>query len=668
MLGICLVLPVEGADVVGCNQAALQSALTNGGTVAFTQACSITLTSTLSVTRDVVLDAGGNTVAISGAGATRIFAVASNLTFEMRGVTLTSGSATDGGAMKIDAGAAVKLVRCVISGNKAPGSNGTTGADGNDTPGTGDNGEVGGNGFESRGAAIFNNGSLTLESCRFSTNSATGGKGGAGGVGGDARFQGGNGGNGGSGAGCWGGAVFNTGQLIVTDTTFDGNTATGGAGGAGGAAGGGAVAGRPGIGGPGAEGSGAAIYSLGPVAVYSSTFSANRAAGGASADGGTFYSGNGTDGLPGGPSAGGAIWSGAGLTAVNCTFYDNISKGGAGGDGGPARWTAGKGGNGGAAAGGAVWSSGNAALTNCTLAQNGAIGGTNGLAGEGAVGNSDGHLGSSAGGAIAQGSGGFSLKNTIVANSVSGGNGSGSITDLGQNISSDASFPVGSSSQASTDPKLGSLASNGGPTATMVLLAGSPAIQRADLAAAPAFDQRGRPRPGAGKISPDIGAVEVVPAFITSGPTNFLATNGQSVTFSVVAGGDSPLQYAWRLNAVLLSQATNSNYIISSANSSHEGGYTVVVSNAFGSVTSQVAQLTVLKTNEITISQITLVANQPFISIPSRIGLTYVTEFKSLLEAPAWIPVSTNAGTGAVLGIPLPGAAFTSAFYRVRIF
>lgn len=159
-----------------------------------------------------------------------------------------------------------------------------------------------------------------------------------------------------------------------------------------------------------------------------------------------------------------------------------------------------------------------------------------------------------------------------------------------------------------------------------------------------------------------------MPAFIASGPTNFLATNGQSVTFSVVAGGDLPLQYAWRLNAMLLSQATNSNYIISSANSSHEGGYTVVVSNAFGSVTSQVAQLTVLKSNEITISQITLVANQPFISIPSRIGLTYVTEFKSLLEAPAWIPVSTNAGTGAVLGIPLPGAAFTSAFYRVRIF
>jgi len=56
------------------------------------------------------------------------------------------------------------------------------------------------------------------------------------------------------------------------------------------------------------------------------------------------------------------------------------------------------------------------------------------------------------------------------------------------------------------DPKLGSLADNGGPTLTVALLPGSPAIDAGDTAAAPPTDQRGVPRPfGAAS---DIGAYE----------------------------------------------------------------------------------------------------------------------------------------------------------------
>jgi hypothetical protein len=296
------------------------------------------------------------------------------------------------------------------------------------------------------------------------------------------------------------------------------------------------------------------------------------------------------------------------------------------------------------------------------------VGGTNGVAGTGAVGNDNGHVGSSSGGAIARADGIVALKNSILANSTSGGNVFGSITDLGHNLSSDASFPVGSTSLASTDPLLGALADNGGPTSTMILLSESPAIQRADPAAAPAVDQRGRPRPGIGKAFPDLGAVEVVPPSITSGPTNILATTGQSVTFSVVAGGDAPLQYIWRLNSVPVSQATNATYLISSVTNQHQGAYTVIVSNACGAVTSQVAQLTVLTSNETKISNFKLVSSQPVLSILSRTGLTYITEFKSPLDSPSWLPVSTNAGTGATLVIPLPTPAASTAFYRVRIY
>jgi hypothetical protein len=56
------------------------------------------------------------------------------------------------------------------------------------------------------------------------------------------------------------------------------------------------------------------------------------------------------------------------------------------------------------------------------------------------------------------------------------------------------------------DPKLGPLADNGGPTLTMALLPGSPAIDAGNTSLAPATDQRGFPRPAG--LAADIGAFE----------------------------------------------------------------------------------------------------------------------------------------------------------------
>jgi hypothetical protein len=58
------------------------------------------------------------------------------------------------------------------------------------------------------------------------------------------------------------------------------------------------------------------------------------------------------------------------------------------------------------------------------------------------------------------------------------------------------------------NPKLGPLAENGGPTQTMALLSGSPAIDAGTASVAPATDQRGVSR----ESPPDIGAYEFIPA------------------------------------------------------------------------------------------------------------------------------------------------------------
>jgi CSLREA domain-containing protein len=105
----------------------------------------------------------------------------------------------------------------------------------------------------------------------------------------------------------------------------------------------------------------------------------------------------------------------------------------------------------------------------------------------------------------------MTLRNTIIAgNSSSAGEAGCHIKDqvirsLGHNLASDGScFLTAAGDHPSTNPKLGRLASNGGPTQTQALLRGSPAIDAA--IGCPGHDQRGFARP-AGKRC-DIGAFE----------------------------------------------------------------------------------------------------------------------------------------------------------------
>jgi hypothetical protein len=103
------------------------------------------------------------------------------------------------------------------------------------------------------------------------------------------------------------------------------------------------------------------------------------------------------------------------------------------------------------------------------------------------------------------------LLNTILSHAQSKTNVSGPITDGGHNICSDSSANfISPTSRENTDPLLAPLTDNGGPTGTMALLPGSPAIDAGDDSLCPAADQRGVPRPIG--VHCDIGAYESVPA------------------------------------------------------------------------------------------------------------------------------------------------------------
>jgi hypothetical protein len=83
------------------------------------------------------------------------------------------------------------------------------------------------------------------------------------------------------------------------------------------------------------------------------------------------------------------------------------------------------------------------------------------------------------------------------------------------------------------------------------------------------------------------------PPFIASHPTNQTVFEGNPVTFNVTASGSAPLSYQWRRNATVIPDATNSTLILTNVQLSQAGNYSVVVSNAFGTATSQTASLTV---------------------------------------------------------------------------
>ena len=283
-----------------------------------------------------------------------------------------------------------------------------------------------------------------------------------------------------------GGGILSQGTMTVVSCTFSGNLATAGFGGLGGG-----------------------ILNDGAMTVTDSTFSSNSAVGPDFHNPATYAHGGAI--INGGPGT---------LNLVNCTFSSNSATGG----------IASNGVAGGEGSGGALYvgdQSGTLNVTNCTFSLNSAFGGSGSPAGQ------------ASGGGIFNIGTRLNIKSTIVANNSAFNPGapspdvSGPFTSQGFNligkIDGSTGFPA-STDQTGTiasplDPMLGTLQNNGGPTQTIALLPGSPAIDKgtsASLIGQLTLDQRG---PGflrtfddpatpnaTGGDGTDIGSFELQPA------------------------------------------------------------------------------------------------------------------------------------------------------------
>ena len=106
-----------------------------------------------------------------------------------------------------------------------------------------------------------------------------------------------------------------------------------------------------------------------------------------------------------------------------------------------------------------------------------------------------------------------------------------------------------------------------------------------------AYDEAGN----VSSLDSDTLRVTVTSPTITSQPSSATKTVGESVTFSVIASGTAPLSYQWRKGGNIIPGATSSSYVISSVTIGDAGSYDVVVSNTFGSATSNLVTLTIIK-------------------------------------------------------------------------
>ena len=82
--------------------------------------------------------------------------------------------------------------------------------------------------------------------------------------------------------------------------------------------------------------------------------------------------------------------------------------------------------------------------------------------------------------------------------------------------------------------------------------------------------------------------------FVLTQPTNYTVLAGGSARFSVGAGGIEPLSYQWKFLGTNLVNQTNATLVLTAVTTNSAGNYQVVITNAYGSVTSGVAFLTVL--------------------------------------------------------------------------
>jgi CSLREA domain-containing protein len=475
----------------------------------------VSATGDLDIIGDLTINgAGAATTIIDGGAIDRVFHIVAG-TVAINNVTVRNGlapGASGGGGILVTGSATLTLDTVTLTNNHT---------------GTG------------AGGGILNNGTTTIMNSTV-TGNGTGGGGDGGGINNQSTMtvtnttiSGNTTAAGGNGAG-----VNNSSDMMLTGSTVTGNNAGGG-------------------------GNGGGVYNSSTMTIDSTPIN-NNAAGPSGGNGGGVYNSdtltitNGTvsSNTTTGGGNGAGVYNSSTLTMTNTTVSGNTGSGGTDGggvyDNGLSATLTGvtvSGNTAGGGDGGGLYSNGILlTTTNSTISGNTATIAGGGLFHNGidAVLNNTTMAGNTGGGISNNGST-LTLKNTIVAS-----NGTNCAGIAPTNGGTNLQFPGSTCGVGipTADPLLQALANNGGPTMTMALTAGSPAIDTGTTGCppTPATDQRGVTRPQGPAC--DIGAFEFSggPPVPTLSINNVSANEGNS--------GTTPFVFTVTLSAASASAVT----------------------------------------------------------------------------------------------------------------
>jgi CSLREA domain-containing protein len=467
--------PVSGS----LRQAIINANATPGNDqISFNLTGSSSYTITLAGALPTILDATATASGTGGTGTT-----VGTVTINGLGATVLNISGNNGVSSRnfsifnIASGGNLSISGVTVSGAK---TNSDGGAFRNQGILSVNNSTISGNDGGAFGGGIFNrSGTVTVSNSIFSGNTV---------------FQGG-------GGICNTGSTGSEGTVTISNSTFSGNTADSGGGIMNRSNGGILNISNSTLSGNIANNGGGAIRNYGTLNINNSTISGNNAlqGGGIRSDGTLNISNSTISGNNVTFGGGGGIQISSGISTItNSTISGNTSNGSDGG-------------------GGVLIQSGTVTISNSTLSGNSA----------------------SIGGGLRNRYGTLNIANTIIANSTSGGDYVGgnnaTIGTNTNNLVEDGSI----SGAIAADPLLGPLANNGGPTFTMALLAGSPAISTTP---GTGTDQR-----GINRNTSDIGAysygiqVNTTADTIDSDPN--VTSLREAITLANTTAGDDQISF-----------------------------------------------------------------------------------------------------------------------------
>lgn len=480
--------------------------------------CTITVTSELVIDSNVTIEGpGADMLTVSGGGSTRVFWVTNGVTAALDGLTISNGSANEGGGI-LNASSTLTITNSTFTGNYADWGGAVLTSWGTLTV---INSTFSGNsGFI--GAAIHSGDSvLRVENTTVERNQSNYIAGGLSSLGSgsativDSIFA-----DNGAGSSGYGGGVYANTDLTVINSTFSNNDA-------------------------GEYGSGGGIAMFdGHLSITGSSFIENTADAGGGYGGGIFTTHSASIEVAESEFVENTSWMGGAIyleadstinTISNSTFDRNRASD-----------------TGGALYAGVPVNIVNSTFSGNTARRGGGIGSYHfGSAADNIVANSafSGNSATDVGSSIATWSG------ITITGSIFAGNGAsscsalhayysdGEVIDGGYNLSNDATCVSADTSLANTDPLLGPLTDNGGPTRTHALLSDSPALDRIPVGTLGCgttltTDQRGVERPQ--REACDIGAFELLFQYDWNG---FSSPIDNEAVNAVKAGSAAPVKF-----------------------------------------------------------------------------------------------------------------------------